>query len=263
MPNYWVWNNLNEEEKQIVKKNNLHDNKFREDYVDPTKYAGGNGENWDSDKDRLCSWRGIFLNNIFDKYKPKRILEIGPGPGFYTKLICKKETVEEYVSVDINNFFLEYLAPRLEILKNKKENFSFSLLCNEVEELNFNNYFDAIILLSTVHHIPDRFVFFDKLQSMLKDGGFIFCADPSHYLPRVCGLIKKFIFKGYLKKAFWKVKTNLGTHHFCTYLEYKKIAKKCNLKIIDERYIFHGGFVAKGHFIFRFLTREIGILFRK
>jgi SAM-dependent methyltransferase len=226
------WKILPDNEKRMVIEANRNDNVHRQDYANPEIYGANRhtgGENWDTFKLKESDVRGQALLNLLNDKKPNKVFEVGPGAGFYTRLICEHSEVEEYTAVDIGRAFLDYLSPRLENIKVRKH-FQYKLLSGEITEINLAEKFDLIALLSTVHHIPNRAELFRKLGDMLTDGGVIFCFDPSHYLPRILGLIRKCVFDGYLRKEFYL--KNISTHHMCSLGEYKRITKQVgNLKI--------------------------------
>ena len=264
--NDWVWARMSVEARKTILGVNAKFNDQREDYLDSRDYGAGRiagGENWENQINRMSLLRGRIINGILDKVKPSAVLEIGPGPGFYTKMICEYHSVQKYVGVDVNHYFLQYLQIHLQDLANRRSGFQFSLLSTDVADLSFDNDFDLAVLISTVHHIPNRFDLFNNMCRMLKTGGHILCLDPSHYLIRLVRLIKKFIFSGYLSDKFYGNLSNLSTHNMCTYGEYLKIARASKLEIVDEWYVLPGRNVVHGHSWLRFFSLEIGILFKK
>ncbi len=260
------WEKLSEEEKQTIKRANLWFNVERDDYKNPQNYGTGRiegGEVWDSKEDRLVLVRGKILNEVLEKERPETVLEIGPGPGFFTKLVCQKQFVKRYVGLDIAQSFLDYLSVRLHYLKNEKINFSFELLNGDFCQTDFKEKFDFILLISTAHHIPNRVELFKKLSSALKPNGAILSIDPSHYLPRWVNLLKKI--PTYLKKSYYLNVENLSTHHMLTLGEYKNLAKLSGLLIAKEWYIlpqkvFKKKITASA---LRFLSGEMAILLKK
>lgn len=264
--NDWVWEHLDESEKAIILEANRAHNTERDDYSNPELYGLGRvpkGEVWDTPTDRGSFRRGKIILSILSTFSPKDILEIGPGPGFYTRDMCVAPTVEHYTGMDINSAFLDYLRPRLEAVKNTKANFNYQLIRDNFLNVSFKNQFDCIILLSTVHHIPNRIDLFKKLHEFLKPGGIIFCMDPSHYILRALSLVRKMIFAGYLKKDFWMERKNLSTHHMCTYGEYKKLARACGFTIISEWYCAPRGICIARHSLLRFFSNEMAIVLQK
>lgn len=261
-----VWQKMSPENREVILSINKKFNCQRMDYLDANDYGAGRivgGENWDSRVDRLSLCRGKVIHEILKQKEPKKVLEIGPGPGFYTKMICEHVSVREYVGVDVNRYFLDYLRLRLQSLSCVKNDFSFSLSNDDVANLGYQNHFDFIILISTVHHIFDRNDLFKNLSSFLKPGGTILCIDPSHYIIRVLQLLYKMCFCGYLLPKYYKDVSNLSTHSMCSYGEYMKLIKNSRLNIVDEWYLLPKKKLVHGHSWLRFVSQEIWVLLTK
>ena len=226
--NDFSWKFLTDNEKKIILEENRKYNMSRDDYALPERYGYGRrkgGENWDSFRFHEDDDRAQALCHLIERERPKSVLEIGPGAGFYTRLICNSQSVENYTAVDVGRAFLAYLQPRLEEVKGKKR-FTYHLICGEITDLILHGTYDLIVLLSTVHHIPNRIDLFLTINSLLSENGAIFCFDPSHYIIRILRILYKCLFQGYLSKDFIREKSNLSTHHMCSLGEYKRIIKK-------------------------------------
>jgi ubiquinone/menaquinone biosynthesis C-methylase UbiE len=220
MRNDKVWSRLSDTEKQIVLKNNDRHNNVRPDYADPLLYQRGRSYDVVSESPDIVQKK---LASFLSENHPISVLEIGPGSGHLTRIIVSRESVRLYTGLDINNAFLEYLRPRLSIVKNTKAEFEFNLINADVNEVDFGGQrFNAIVFLSSIHHIPDRVALFKKLQGILHPGGTIFIYEPAHYIPRILYLLGKF-HRVYGKKEFWSNLKNYGTHHFCTLEEFESV----------------------------------------
>lgn len=229
LQNRWSWALLSEGEKDIIHEANKSHNNFRNDYANPELYEAG--KSWDSHDDRMGSYRGwgSSIKSFLDEFQPSSILEIGPGSGYFSKMICESEFVHSYYGIDINKAFLDYLKPRIQEIKKNKPGFSFKLFHGDFFRTNLPQV-DAIIILSAVHHIPNRVDLFKVLSTFLKENGKVLCIEPTHYFPRVFRLMKK-ILSTYYKRSYWQVRNNLSTHHHCTISEFRNIASKVNLRI--------------------------------
>ncbi|MBW1713579.1 MAG: class I SAM-dependent methyltransferase [Deltaproteobacteria bacterium] len=214
------WALLSDEDRRRVKAANLKHNTQRPTYADPTKYGGG--RTYDLPGERRATAKGALLQDFLDKGNPESILEVGPGSGYYTRQLVEHPSVKRYAAIDIGGAFIEFLEPRLSQLKNVDSR----LYCGDVITIDLDSKFEAIVLLSAVHHIPDRLELFQRLFELLADGGRIFAFDAAHYLPRLWRLSKKMVGKGYLTKAYRADVTNLSTHHMCTLGEYRKICRR-------------------------------------
>jgi SAM-dependent methyltransferase len=260
------WKLLSDKERQIVIEANKNDNVHRQDYSNPKLYGANRhtgGENWDTFEQKETDVRKQALLNLLNEKKPAKVFELGPGAGFHTRLICEYNSVREYTAVDIGQAFLDYLSPKLEKIKERK-NFKYNLISGEITEINLAGKFDLVVLLSTVHHIPNRTELFKKLRDMLTDEGVIFCFDPSHYLPRILGLIKKCIFNGYLRKEFFS--KNISTHHMCSFGEYKRIIRQIGGLKIEKTFYKLPERLKKFNWLFpsgAIFSNEIGVILRK
>ena len=234
LQNRWSWNLLSEDEKRIIHKANYDHNNLRPDYKNPEQYGTGlvdQGVSWDTFDADLPQKQNeiVLLMDYLAAHKPTRVLETGPGSGFYSRQICETSSVKEYLACDINNSFLEYLAPRLDGVKRTKPDFQYTLYHGNFQEMDLP-LVDSIILMNTVHHIPNRLSLFDKLRKALAVNGSVICVDPAHYFSRIVILLRKFS-RFMHKSNYWLNRNNLSTHHFCTFSEFENIAKKVNLRI--------------------------------
>ncbi|MBW1763939.1 MAG: class I SAM-dependent methyltransferase [Deltaproteobacteria bacterium] len=262
------WNLLSDEEKQIIFKANKTHNIQREDYANPHLYGKGRiqeGENWDSFRLTATDEKGNFLFRTLESHSPCNVLEIGPGAGFYTRMICEVKTVRSYTAIEMGKNFLDFLQPRLDRIKKSKK-FNYFLICDEITDTSLTEQYDTIILLSSIHHIPNRIELFSRLSNALSPGGVIVCYDPSHYIPRVIKLSKNFILSGYWKKDYYLTRQNLATHHMCSVGEYLKIEKKFSeLKIEQLFFRYHKGLLKllKCFIPKHWCSFDIGIIFKK
>lgn len=191
------------------------------------------GDNWDSPASRLETERGRALHDTLVTYRPRRVLEIGPGGGFFTKMVCEFDSVEEYWAVDINDAFLKYLEPRIEHLKSKRPGLKAVFRAGDVVSLPLpEGHFDLIFLFSTVHHIPNRAQLFKGFARTLAHDGHILTFDPSHYLPRWLKLIR--CMPSYLRRSFYTKIENLSTHHMCSKGEYRKLMRQTGSLSVEK-----------------------------
>ena len=236
--NDWGWKLLSREEKEIIHRANLEHNVERGDYKNPSKYGADRfegGENWDNSSVETWGLRGHAIANILEQHNPVDVLEIGPGAGFHTKQIAIYDSVANMTLVDLGEAFLEFLRPGLEELHRQKPTFSYNLVVKDAKDLDdANGTFDAVFMSSAVHHIPDRIALFRVLARLVRPGGVVVCFDPSHYIERIVRLLKRIRTAGYLTKRYYMERTNLSTHHMCTYGEYKKICKSTGEFVIDD-----------------------------
>ena len=264
--NDFVWQCLSPEERARVLAANAVVNTTREDW-NPETYGGlrmTGSETWDSDHSREDTDKGSALLEVLSERRPRSVLEVGPGSGYYTRTICECDSVTRYTAIDINGGFLEYLRPRLNRFAGQAGRpFSFELICDDFRQRSFADPYDLVVLLSTVHHIPDRVELFACLCAATAEGGAIFCYEPSHYLPRLRKLVRKCLRPGYPAAG------DISTHHMCSYGEFRKIARRVpDLELQPIRYacserMARHPVVRRVELARRWMSGEMGVVFRK
>jgi len=85
--NDWVWALLSEQEKDFVKKHNEYWNNNNPGYKNPDEYQGQQGKSFRTFGDRSASWEGKMIQWFLDKERPRSMLEVGPGSGYFTRQI--------------------------------------------------------------------------------------------------------------------------------------------------------------------------------
>ena len=251
LPMHILWGLLNEETREYIRSSNKLHNNNREDYSGKKLYGEFRNEGgliWESfDYEKVKNDPYINLINNFFKKKlgtSIRVLEIGPGGGFYTKYIINNENIKAYTGIEISNYFAECLKQRFdEIGKNQFLVINGDAL-EEIMSLE-ENKFDLIILASSLHHLPDRDKLFIELARVLDKKGEILIKEPCHYLPRIADLIRKILFQkdvngnSYLSAKHFCRQKMIAIHHFLSLEEIKfYISKTKNLKINIAKYKF-------------------------
>lgn len=228
--NDWVWSRLSETERAFVKTHNEYWNNNAEGYKDPAAYQGQRGQSFFTLGNRLVTWKGREIEKFLLKNRPRRVLEIGPGSGYYSRQIIDQPFVEEYVASDINSGFLDFIEsgirehPRGPSVKFERAMISQTHRIKSV---------DAILVLSALHHVPDRPEFVKGLAKLLNPGGVIFFYEPSHSLLRILELVLSFARHGWYRTSVVRRRNNYMTHHFCTVGETKSIARNTGLELVD------------------------------
>jgi malonyl-ACP O-methyltransferase BioC len=95
------------------------------------------------------------------QFHPKRVLEIGCGPGVLTGLLLQRFQEAELESLDLSKRMLDQLSselasPRLEL--------------TQVDFLDFNplGTYDLVVSSSSIHWVPDILAAFKKVYSLLE-----------------------------------------------------------------------------------------------
>jgi len=109
---------------------------------------------------------------VKDYVKNGKVLEIGCGSGYGTKLISKYFQPKEIYGIDMDDKMIR-LAKR-----NKIPNAIFDV--GDVTNLKFNNNsFDGIFIFLVLHHVPNWMRAVDEIYRVLKKGGQVFIEDAS------------------------------------------------------------------------------------
>ncbi len=240
-----IWNILETNLKNKILEINLQKNTQREDYKNIDlfgKIRQEDGERWDTfdfknfrSKNKDKSRDLIFLYNNLKLYNPSKILEVGCGPGLFSRAIYDFNSTKELTLNDINKNFLDYIYEKHKVSKNKKKiNFHSGSILNL--QINEKNKFDMIIFCRSLHHIPNRMEIFNHLEKLLKENGTIVICEPSNYFFRYYFLLRIRLLACFSNK-FLSNKLNFATHHMCSYGEFKKLDKNIkNLKLINIIY---------------------------
>jgi 2-polyprenyl-3-methyl-5-hydroxy-6-metoxy-1,4-benzoquinol methylase len=226
LPNRWGWACLSRLEGARVDRGNEFHNTQRPDYADPAKYQGGIGF------DTLTSHRARNREQVqafLDRVQPEAVLEIGPGSGYLTRIIATHPSVRRYVAVDINGAFLDDIRPRLSALCGA---LSTDFITGTVADAPLEP-FDAVVMCSVVHHIPDRDALFSALAARLRPGGHVLAIDPTHYLLRLRKIFCKIMTPGHLAHQLELVQqSEFSTHAMCQLGEYRAIAAHTGFKLL-------------------------------
>lgn len=102
------------------------------------------------------------------------ILEIGSGPGFYTKILLDNFINSEVVSMDIDETLLNYSNNMLG--KDYKGRVTF--INDDITDSSIpNEYFDTIIVRFVLQHLKEPIVALKEIYRILKPGGKVIIID--------------------------------------------------------------------------------------
>jgi SAM-dependent methyltransferase len=237
LQNDLAWNlALNDDLRRRVLAENLSYNDERGDYT-PEKYQ--KGKSFESPQPRRDDMDGRWLLRFLERHHPVSVLECGPGSGFLSRAIVEHPSVARFIGVDVNKSFIDYLECQISAFKQTKK-IDSQFFLGDIKTISVDRPVDAVLFSSSLHHIPDRLAVFEHLAKIVRPGGWVVCIEPAHYLPRLRHLWKKLCKPGYLDNMTSSI-SSLSTHHFCTYGEFAKLAKRSgSFRIVEHGYGGHG-----------------------
>lgn len=122
-------------------------------------FFDGCAKNWDAETIRNERVINIILDNAQVK-ENTRVLDVACGTGVLFPDYIKRGAV--VTGVDISP----------EMVKIAKKNFpEIEVICEDVENLNFTEKFDAVMVYNAFPHFPHPKRVIEKLSTFLRDGG--------------------------------------------------------------------------------------------
>lgn len=123
----------------------------------------------------LIPFRNIFLSpkQLIQRMglaNDHRVLEVGPGPGYFSIKIAQALSNGKLVLADIQQEMLDYAKKRL--LKKNLNNVEY-YLCNG-DEFNFPyNSFDRIFMVTVIGEVENKEKYLQEFLRILKPGGIL------------------------------------------------------------------------------------------
>ena len=121
----------------------------------------------------LIPFRNIFLSprkliQRLDIKEDHNILEIGPGPGYFSTHIAKKLKSGRLVLLDIQQEMLDISKKRLD--KRKITNVDYKLSDGNSFDLE-SNYFDRVFMVTVIGEVENKDKYLKEIYRILKDDG--------------------------------------------------------------------------------------------
>lgn len=123
----------------------------------------------------LIPVRNIFLSpkkliQRLELEAGQTVLEVGPGPGYFSTKVAKALTGGRLVLADIQQEMLDYAKRRID--RRGLKNVSY-YLCNG-HNLEFpNDYFDRIYMVTVIGEIENREAYIREFERIMKPGGIL------------------------------------------------------------------------------------------
>ena len=123
----------------------------------------------------LIPLRNIFLSpkKLIERLELKEdfiVLEIGPGPGYFSIKVAQRLTEGKLVLADIQQEMLDYAKKRIE--KRGLKNVEYKLC--DGEKLKFSNeYFDRVFMVTVIGEVVQKEKYIHEINRILKKGGLL------------------------------------------------------------------------------------------
>jgi phospholipid N-methyltransferase len=118
---------------------------------------------------------GAMTKSLRSERGTRRILEVGPGPGPFTRVILRTlRDGDEFHIVEINPAFCDRLEKRiLKRFRKEHPNITVKLHQSPIEDVDLESGFDHVICGLPFNNFPPELVrsIFRRMMSMLKIGG--------------------------------------------------------------------------------------------
>jgi len=163
----------------IMKNDEKFSDWMREFYNKKAKNISSKGyehARWFSspEKIRQFNFSSLSLDHHMEDIKFKDCLEIGCGPGTWTKFLLKRYPKAKFTCLDISKEMIK--QHRSNVKSNRVERVVKSFL-----DENFKKKFDFIFFSRSIEYIPNKLRVIEKLNSLLRPGGkCIIVTSPPH-----------------------------------------------------------------------------------
>lgn len=142
-----------------------HKNSFSSKGVFPAKYAFT----------LLIPFRNLFLSpkkliQRLDLGKDQTVLEIGPGPGYFSTYVAKKIKNGRLVLLDIQQEMLDFAKKRLQ--KRKITNVDYKLTNGNCFNLE-SKYFDRVFMVTVIGEVENKDKYLNEIHRVMKDDGIL------------------------------------------------------------------------------------------
>lgn len=123
----------------------------------------------------LIPLRNIFLSpkQLINRLMLKEhftVLEIGPGPGYFSIKIAKELSKGKLVLVDIQQKMLDYAKKRID--KKGFDNVEYKLCDGNILDFE-NDYFDRVFMVTVIGEIENKEEYLNEIYRVLKKDGIL------------------------------------------------------------------------------------------
>ena len=128
----------------------------------------------------------IDLANRIPLLKPKKIIDIGCGPGNSTKVLFDKYPNANILGVDYSENMLDKASENYPMIK-------FSAFDASSDTWNLDNDYDIVFSNACIQWIPNHNELLRKMMNLLNDGGILAVQIPIQYNEPIYEIMKKVV----------------------------------------------------------------------
>jgi ubiquinone/menaquinone biosynthesis C-methylase UbiE len=127
-----------------------------------------------------------FLQNPQKILKPyivqgMNVLDVGCGPGFFTIEIVKLlKSSGKVIAADLQEGMLKKVGQKI---KGTELEQKITLHKCDADKIGVKESVDFVLAFWMVHEVPDQFIFFTELKSILNPGGKLLIIEPKFHVP--------------------------------------------------------------------------------
>ena len=105
------------------------------------------------------------------------VLDIGCGNGYSSVHICQTRDIEKVYALECNEAAVDKLIRR-NFEKNNISEDKYELVLGSFNKIAYENYYDFVISLGSLHHSSNLLMTMRELYKCLKPGGFVIAHEP-------------------------------------------------------------------------------------
>jgi 2-polyprenyl-3-methyl-5-hydroxy-6-metoxy-1,4-benzoquinol methylase len=208
----------------------------------------------DAEIDPAYAKRACFILDAIYEKKPKNILEVGCGRGFYLKALSYFDFPKQIVGVDINPDYIEEA-------KQSVQDTRIKLIQGSIYDLPFKqNSFDLVICSEVLEHLRDDRQALLVLRKLVKPGGYILGSVPNIHYPFLWDplnwILEKF-FKIHIPSHIWWLAGIWADHsRLYSYQDIKSLFAKTRFSI-EKIELFIHSCIPFSHFLLYAIGKNI------
>jgi len=123
----------------------------------------------------LLPFRNIILSpktliSRLDLNENQHVLEIGPGPGYFSYHVAQKLSKGRLVLLDIQQEMLDFAKRRLS--KRKISNVEYKITDGNSLDLE-STCFDRVFMVTVIGEVANKSLYIEEIHRLLKEGGIL------------------------------------------------------------------------------------------